>query len=107
MSEELLVSNAGPLRILSMNRPERRNAMSPGMLKLMVDQARLAMEDESARAVLLRGEGGTFCVGGDVKAMAEGAHKDMSYEQRLMSLRSRMEVSRLLHIMPKPTVAAV
>jgi 2-(1,2-epoxy-1,2-dihydrophenyl)acetyl-CoA isomerase len=39
--------------------------------------------------------------------MAEGAGRDLTLEQRLRSLRSRMEVARLLHTLPKPTIAAV
>jgi 2-(1,2-epoxy-1,2-dihydrophenyl)acetyl-CoA isomerase len=56
--------------------------------------------------VLLKGAGGTFCVGGDVKSMAEG-RAPMPYEAKMATLRSRMEVSRILHEMPKPVVAQV
>jgi 2-(1,2-epoxy-1,2-dihydrophenyl)acetyl-CoA isomerase len=57
--------------------------------------------------VLLRGEGPAFCVGGDVKDMAEGKGRELTTEQRMRSLRSRMEAARLLHVMAKPTIAAV
>lgn len=107
MSNEVLVTNEGPLRTLSLNRPDRRNAMNAGMLQALIDHARLAESDPQVTAVLLRGEGGSFCVGGDVKAMAEGAGRELPIQQRVQALRSRMEVSRVLHTMAKPTVAAV
>lgn len=107
MSHDVLVANNGPLRTLSLNRPERRNAMNAGMLQALIDNVRLAENDPEVTALLLRGEGGTFCVGGDVKAMAAGAGLEMPVQQRVQSLRSRMEVARVLHTMAKPTVAAV
>jgi 2-(1,2-epoxy-1,2-dihydrophenyl)acetyl-CoA isomerase len=51
------------------------------------------------------GAGGTFCVGGDVKSMADGSRAPMSFEGRQVNLRRGMEVSRILHEMSKPVVA--
>ena len=63
--------DAGLLTI-TMNRPDRRNALNPDMTRGLVEAARRAADDHEVRAVLLKGAGGTFCVGGDVKSMAEG-----------------------------------
>ncbi len=57
--------------------------------------------------MLLKGAGGTFCVGGDVRGMADPNRKAPSLEERIVSLRGRMEASRILHEMSKPVVAAV
>jgi 2-(1,2-epoxy-1,2-dihydrophenyl)acetyl-CoA isomerase len=94
------------LLTITMNRPDRRNALNPDMTRGLVEAARRAMEDTEVRAVLLRGAGGTFCVGGDVKSMAEG-RAPLPFEAKMSNLRRGMEVSRLLHIMPKPVVAQV
>src|SRR5207237_3520053 len=56
------------------------------------------------RAMLVKGAGGTFCVGGDVKSMAEGG-APLAFEAKMVNLRKGMEVSRILHQMPKPVVA--
>src|SRR3989442_4697952 len=94
--------------ILTMNRPDRLNAMSRPMLEAMeAALARLAGAPEIGAAVLT-GAGRAFCAGGDGKAMAEGPEGGGgSLEERAQQLRARMEVSRWLHEMPKPTIAMV
>src|ERR1700759_1803370 len=94
------------LLTITMNRPERRNALNPEMTQGLVEAAARAVEDTEVRAVLLKGAGGTFCVGGDVKAMAEGK-APLSFEAKVSTLRERMEVSRILHLMQKPVVAQI
>src|SRR6195256_4502498 len=94
------------LLTITMNRPDRRNALNPDMTRGLVDAARRAAEDHEVRAVLLMGAGGTFCVGGDVKSMAEG-RAPLPFEAKMANLRRGMEVSRILHEMPKPVVAQV
>ena len=84
------------LLTITMNRPERRNALNPDMTLGLVAAARRAAEDHEVRAVLLKGAGGTFCVGGDVKSMAEG-RAPLPFEARKTNLRRGMEVSRILH----------
>ncbi|WP_316177584.1 MULTISPECIES: enoyl-CoA hydratase [unclassified Bradyrhizobium] len=94
------------LLTITMNRPERRNALNSDLTKGLVEAAHRAANDPEVRAVLLKGAGGTFCVGGDVKAMAE-AKTAPSFETKVTTLRERMEVSRLLHQMQKPVVAQI
>lgn len=105
MSNETVLQNLDSgLLTITMNRPERRNALNVDMTLGLVAAARRAAEDHDVRAVLLKGAGGTFCVGGDVKSMAEG-RAPMSFENRMVNLRRGMEVSRILHEMSKPVVA--
>jgi 2-(1,2-epoxy-1,2-dihydrophenyl)acetyl-CoA isomerase len=92
------------LLTITMNRPDRRNALNPDMTRGLVEAARRAADDHEVRAVLIKGAGGTFCVGGDVKSMAEG-RAPLPFEAKLANLRKGMEVSRILHQMPKPVVA--
>src|SRR3954470_12842330 len=106
MSEIVLQHFDNGLLTITMNRPDRRNALNVEMTTGLIDAARRAAEDHEVRAVLLKGAGGTFCVGGDVKSMAEGRAAP-PYEARMATLRSRMEVSRILHELPKPVVAQV
>ncbi len=91
---------------LTFNRPERMNALStPIMEGLLHGLPRLA-GDPAVRVIVLTGAGRAFCAGGDVKSMAEGGER-RSAAEATAHLRSRMEVSRLLHELPKPTIAMI
>src|ERR1051326_3382808 len=103
-NEMVLQSLDKGLLTITMNRPDRRNALSPDMTRGLVEASHRAAEDAEVRAVLLKGAGGTFCVGGDVKSMAAG-RAPMSFEEKQVTLRKGMEVSRILHQMNKPVVA--
>src|SRR3954447_16640916 len=105
MSNDMVLQKLeGGLLTITMNRPERKNALNPDMVRGLVEAARRAADDPEVRAVLFKGAGGSFCVGGDVKSMAEG-RAPLPFEQKLANLRRGMEVSRILHQMPKPVVA--
>ena len=104
MNDMVLQKLEGGLLTITMNRPERKNALNPDMVRGLVEAARRAADDPEVRAVLFKGAGGSFCVGGDVKSMAEG-RAPLPFEQKLANLRRGMEVSRILHQMPKPVVA--
>ncbi|GAA6189320.1 enoyl-CoA hydratase [Litorivita sp. NS0012-18] len=95
------------LLILTLNRPEARNALNLELTEALRDAGHEAMYDPAVRAVMLIGSGGHFCVGGDVKAMNEGKGRDAPYGLRRHGLRDRMDISRALHEMPKPTIAVV
>lgn len=107
MTDVILQDLKDGLLTITMNRPERKNAMSPEFTLGLLQAAQRAWDDQDVRAVLLKGAGGTFCVGGDVRGFADPNRKAPSFEERQVSLRSRMEASRLLHEMNKPVVAAV
>lgn len=107
MSDFLLSERHGAVLVLTMNRPERKNAFTRPMLFSMEEELRKAAADPEVRAVILTGAGGAFCAGGDVKAMNEGQDRNASFYDRRKGLRERMEVSRMLHEMPKPTIAAI
>jgi 2-(1,2-epoxy-1,2-dihydrophenyl)acetyl-CoA isomerase len=104
MTDLVLQSLDNGLLTITMNRPDRRNALNVELTQGLVAAARRAAEDHAVRAVLLKGAGGTFCVGGDVKSMAAG-HAPLPFEAKRANLRRGMEVSRILHQMPKPVVA--
>jgi 2-(1,2-epoxy-1,2-dihydrophenyl)acetyl-CoA isomerase len=103
----LLESLDRGLLTLTLNRPDRRNALNPELGRRLVEATSRAASDPAVRAILLKGAGGTFCVGGDVKAMAAGTGHDETLDRRFETLRQRVEVSRLLHDMRKPTIAMI
>jgi 2-(1,2-epoxy-1,2-dihydrophenyl)acetyl-CoA isomerase len=107
MTDDLLETCAEGVATLTMNRPERRNAMSRPMLDAMQDALVRLAADSAVGCVVLTGAGPAFCAGGDIKAMTERADADKTLEEKARDLRARMEISRLLHEMPKPTIAKV
>lgn len=107
MSDLLEVVKDG-VAVLTLNRPDRLNAMSAAMLDAMLEALPRLADDGNVGVVVLTGAGRAFCAGGDVKAMAQGREfAGGTLEERASALRSSMEVSRWLHEMPKPTIAMV
>ena len=108
MSKDFLELVKDGVALLTMNRPDRLNALSGPMLDAMIEALPRLGADQNVGVVVLTGAGRGFCSGGDVKAMAEGTEAEGdTLESRAQSLRARMEVSRWLHEMPKPTIAMV
>src|ERR1700689_339606 len=71
-SPPLLVEREGHVVILTMNRPEARNAFGAEMLVRLADAWDLVDGDDEIRVAILTGAGGHFCAGSDLKAMAGG-----------------------------------
>lgn len=105
MSEELLSHLQDGVLTLTLNRPERRNALTPALYERLLAALSEAARDPNVGAVVLTGTGAAFCSGGDVSRMAGGPAMALTMEQRIADLRGRCAISELLHGMPKPTIA--
>ena len=68
--QTLLVRRDGWRLHVTLNRPEARNAMSFAMVRELMAVFAAIADDRETRAVILRGAGGNFCAGGDIKDMA-------------------------------------
>ena len=106
MSRELIETVTDRIATLTLNRPDRLNALSTPILDGLLEALPRLGADPHVAVVILTGAGRGFCAGGDVKSMAEGTSL-LNVEDAVQRLRSRMEVSRLLHEIPKPTIAMV
>jgi 2-(1,2-epoxy-1,2-dihydrophenyl)acetyl-CoA isomerase len=112
-TNDLLARVDDGVAVLTMNRPERRNALSGPMLDALGRMLAGMEVDDDVGCVVLTGAGGAFCAGGDVKGMASGGDAgagtarrgfdDIVHRQRL----SQRATSGRLYEMPKPTVAAL
>jgi 2-(1,2-epoxy-1,2-dihydrophenyl)acetyl-CoA isomerase len=108
MAEHLLEAVNDGVAVLTLNRPDRLNALSPAMLEGLLESLPRLGGDPGVGVVVLTGAGRAFCAGGDVKAMAEGREMaGETLEERAQALRASMEVARWLHELPKPTIAMV
>lgn len=106
MTPHVLETFAQGVVTLTLNRPDRLNALSPDMLAQLTEALLRIADDANVRALVLTGAGRGFCAGGDVKRMADGAI-DYDAPDAVAILRRKMEVARLLHELPQPTVAMV
>jgi enoyl-CoA hydratase len=103
----LLVERDGPILICTMNRPERKNALSGEMLARMADAWVQIDQDPEIRVAILTGAAGTFCAGADLKAMAGGQQQD-EWSKRFLSDPDLQWKGLLRHYRPtKPLIAAV
>lgn len=73
--ETLLAKQNGGVLQLTLNRPDARNAMNPQMLAELETATDALRDDRSVRAIVLRGAGGHFCAGADLKSMMAGGVK--------------------------------
>ncbi|WP_065330694.1 crotonase/enoyl-CoA hydratase family protein [Tritonibacter mobilis] len=87
---------------LTLNRPEKHNAMSGQMLQELQDAARALAADRSVRVVVLTGAGKSFCAGGDLAWMQ--AQMDADAETRAREARVLAEMLNLLNTLPQPLI---
>src|SRR4051794_20487215 len=106
MDKQLLETVADGVATLTLNRPDRLNALATPIMEGLLEALPRLGGDTAVGAIVLTGAGRAFCAGGDVKRMAEEPVA-RSTEDDVARLRGRMEVSRLLHEIPKPTIAMV
>lgn len=108
MSEPLVrYELRSPAAVLTLNRPDKRNALSRGLITALSESVAQALDDERVRCLILTGAGSAFCAGMDLDELRStiGARPDdpIIWEdaQRLAALYDR------IYALPKPTIAAV
>jgi enoyl-CoA hydratase len=107
-TEHLTVEREGATMVLTLNRPEAKNALSIGMLVGLYDGWIEADEDDSVRSIVLTGAGGTFCAGMDLKALAGRGMEGEHHRDRLKDDPDLHWKAMLRHHRPrKPVIAAV
>ncbi|MFD3512823.1 crotonase/enoyl-CoA hydratase family protein [Streptomyces sp. NPDC058657] len=109
-TEHLRVRREGATLVLTLNRPEAKNALSLPMLVGLYDGWVAADADDSVRSVVLTGAGGSFCAGMDLKALAgrRGMGDDDAHRARLKADPDLHWKAMLRHYRPrKPVIAAV
>lgn len=111
-TEDIRTEIADGVMTITLNRPERRNAMSDAMVTGLVASLDDAETATDVGAVLLTGAGGAFCAGGDVKGMAEaggeGGDSALQYDARVhLQRRNQRDTAGKLYELPKPTIAAL
>lgn len=102
---ELLIENSGAVRTLTLNRPEKRNALNDGLVRELKAALKAADEDDSLRAIVIRGAGKDFCSGADLSALQKIA--GASYEENLEDAKLLAELFAMPRHIKVPVIAAV
>lgn len=102
MSSEVELSRRDGILTVTLNRPEKRNAMTSTMLRALVDAFRSAATDADVRVVVVRGAGKSFCAGLDLAEMAQAKAASGT-----VGLTDIQDVFGAVESIPQPTIAAV
>lgn len=107
--QHLLVERDGPVLVLTMNRPERRNALSPSMMQAMAEAWDEVNANPDIRVAILTGAGGCFCAGADLQGMTQSHPGDAFQKAEGTSDLSSGVIKPLLKgfLLDKPLIAAV
>jgi methylglutaconyl-CoA hydratase len=105
MSELVEYRHRGPAAVLTINRPDKRNALSRALIAALSEAFHRAASDTAARCVILTGNGPAFCAGMDLDelrgTLGDDSDKVWDDAAKLSSLYEQ------IYTLPKPTIAAV
>lgn len=101
MSQIVQVEERPGYRVVTLNRPEKMNALSPELIAAIIEALDAAEADESCRALVLTGSGRAFCAGADLAGVAPDGDLGNAID------RSWNPLARKIHSLRMPTVAAV
>jgi 2-(1,2-epoxy-1,2-dihydrophenyl)acetyl-CoA isomerase len=104
-SNTVLVEKRDGVALVTLNRPERLNAMNWELMFALPEELEALAHDRETGCVVLTGAGRAFCAGGDVQGMVE--EEPLTYEQQVERQQRVHRAAALLHTMPKPTIAMV
>ena len=91
--------------IITLNRPEKRNALHPELVKQMKTKLKEIKEDNFTKILIITGEGKSFCAGADLEYLNQ--LKDYSTSENEKDSRELAELFLMIYNFPKPVLAAV
>jgi enoyl-CoA hydratase len=104
MTEEAVLFNKNQnVGIITLNRPERLNAINKDLLKGLIEKLEMVKQDKDIATVILTGAGRAFCAGEDLKETSAGK----SFEDWIEETEGLQEVQRVILALGKPLIAAV
>ncbi|KGD86610.1 crotonase/enoyl-CoA hydratase family protein [Rhizobium sp. YS-1r] len=101
----MLETDARGVAMLTLNRPDKHNAMNAAMIAELADAATRLAADEAVRVVVLASSGPTFCAGGDLQWMRDQARKDR--QGKIEGATALALMLKALDELPKPLIGRV
>jgi methylglutaconyl-CoA hydratase len=105
MSQEVLSEQEGAVASVTLNRPQRHNAMTPALIDELRRTFLRLGSDDSVRVVVLSGNGKSFCAGADLGSMRAAA--DFSFEENVRDAQAIFDLMAVVDRCPKPVVGRV
>lgn len=102
---DVLITTEENVRIITLNRPDKRNALNDDLIAALKVALRETDADESLRCIVVRGAGKDFCSGADLSALQKIAAA--SFEENVEDARSLAELFELIRAVRVPVIAAV
>ncbi len=102
---EILINKENSILTITLNRSEKRNALNDGLINSLKAELKKANEDETFRAIVIRGAGKDFCSGADLSALQKIAESDVL--ENLWDAENLMELFALIRKIKIPVIAAV
>ena len=107
MSDLVLYEHRAPAVVITINRPDRRNALSRALIAALTDAFLRATNDDAARCVILTGTGSAFCAGMDLDELRDTIENQEESELVWSDAAKLSALYELIYTLPKPTIAAV
>ena len=105
MPSELLTEREDAILVLTISDPPTRNTLSAQVLAAGIELLGVAESDPGVSAVILRGDGGHFCAGGNVRGLAE--RREAGRDAQRQMIEHLHQFVEALRVFPKPVIAAV
>lgn len=102
---EILVSTRNSITTITLNRPEKRNALNDALINALKTALREADKDVNVRAIVIKGAGKDFCSGADLSALQKIAESDVM--ENLADAQNLLELFSLIRKIKVPVIAAV
>lgn len=105
MSSELKTERRGSTLVLTLSDPATRNTLSEQLVSAGIESLNTAESNDEVRAVILRGDGGNFCAGGNLRGLQ--ARRQAGPSAQVQVLDQLHQFIEALRVFPKPVIAAV
>ncbi len=104
-TQVVLYAVQGSIATVTLNRPEKRNALNDAMIEQLKSSLRKANDDAAIKAIIITGAGSDFCSGADLSALQKIS--DSSVDENVEDARSLLELFTLIRAVTVPVIAAV
>lgn len=108
-NQDVIWRREGSVGVVTLNRPDTRNAINDSLREALIGVLAELEADNQVKAVVITGEGKSFCAGGDMAAMRERLNAppgDVAFNGWRRQIRTHKAISQI-YAFPKPTIAAV